>query len=71
MCHLHYLKDIALDAFESRKSELRNNGKDENWFSPLKLYIPPKLGCLSVSEITQTEIRNTLAPICHTKAGAD
>ncbi|WP_375617184.1 tyrosine-type recombinase/integrase, partial [Bartonella sp. AP58NXGY] len=28
----------------------------------------PKLGCLPVSEITQTEIRNTLAPIWHTKA---
>ncbi|MET3559430.1 hypothetical protein ABID39_000100 [Bartonella japonica] len=34
----------------------------------LRLHILPKLGCLPVSEITQTEIRNTLAPICHTKA---
>ncbi len=49
MRNLHYLKDIALDAFESRKSELRNNGKDENWFSSFKLYILPKLGCLPVS----------------------
>ncbi len=48
MCNLHYLKDIALDAFESRKSELRNDGKDGNWFSPLKLYILPKLGCRPV-----------------------
>ncbi|MGF7158314.1 integrase, partial [Bartonella heixiaziensis] len=34
------------------------------------LHILPKLGCLPVSEITQTEIRNTLAPIWHTKVGA-
>ncbi len=34
----------------------------------MRLYILPKLGCLPVSEITQTEIRNTLAPIWHTKA---
>ncbi|WP_375673914.1 tyrosine-type recombinase/integrase, partial [Bartonella sp. TS82HLJMH] len=66
---LHYLKDIALDAFESRKAELKNDGKDGDWFLPLRLHILPKLGCLPVSEITQTEIRNVLAPIWHTKAG--
>ncbi|MET3560775.1 integrase [Bartonella japonica] len=66
--NLHYLKDIALDAFESRKAELKGDGKDGNWFLPLRLHILPKLGCLPVSEITQTEIRNTIAPIWHTKA---
>ncbi|WP_375693652.1 tyrosine-type recombinase/integrase, partial [Bartonella sp. AP122HLJHH] len=68
--NLHYLKDIAVDAFESRKAELKDDGKACDWFSPLRLYILPKLGCLPVSEITQTEIRDTLAPIWHTKAGA-
>ncbi len=58
-----------MDAFESRKAELKDDGKDGNWFSPLKLHILPKLGCLPVSEITQTEIRNVLAPIWHTKTG--
>ncbi|WP_375686285.1 integrase arm-type DNA-binding domain-containing protein, partial [Bartonella sp. AP65SXKL] len=67
--NLHYLKDIAVDAFESRKAELKDDGKACDWFSPLRLYILPKLGCLPVSEITQTEIRDTLAPIWHTKAG--
>ncbi len=69
MRNLHYLKDIAVDAFESRKAELKGDGKNGHWFLPLKLHILPKLGCLPVSEITQTEIRNTLAPIWHTKAG--
>ncbi|WP_175869187.1 tyrosine-type recombinase/integrase [Bartonella gabonensis] len=68
MRDLHYLKDIALDTFESRKAELKGDGKDGNWFIPLKLHILPKLGCLPISEITQTEIRNALAPIWHTKA---
>ncbi len=67
--NLHYLKDIALDAFESRKAELKNDGEACNWFLHLHLHILPKLGCLAVSEITQTEIRDTLAPIWHTKAG--
>ncbi|WP_208439744.1 tyrosine-type recombinase/integrase [Bartonella heixiaziensis] len=68
--NLHYLKDIALDAFESRKAELKGDGKNGHWFTPLRLHILPKLGCLPVSEITQTEIRNVLAPIWHTKTGA-
>ncbi|WP_375681247.1 tyrosine-type recombinase/integrase [Bartonella sp. AP60NXGY] len=69
MRNLHYLKNIALDAFESRKAELKRDGKACDWFLPLRLHILPKLGCLPVSEITQTEIRDTLAPIWHTKAG--
>ncbi|WP_019223829.1 tyrosine-type recombinase/integrase [Bartonella rattaustraliani] len=68
MRNLHYLKDIALETFESRKAELKNDGKNGDWLAPLRLYILPKLGCLPISEITQTEIRNTLAPIWHTKA---
>ncbi len=67
--NLHYLKDIALETFESRKAELKGDGKDGSWFLPLRLHILPKLGCLPVSEITQTEIRDTLAPIWHLKAG--
>ncbi len=27
MCNFHYLKDIALDAFESRKAELKGEDK--------------------------------------------
>ncbi len=30
--NLHYLKDIALNAFESGKAELKNDGKDGSWF---------------------------------------
>ncbi|EJF82935.1 hypothetical protein MCY_01456 [Bartonella rattimassiliensis 15908] len=69
MRNLHYLKDIALDAFKNCKAELKNDGKNGSWFLPLKLHILPKLGCLPVSKIKQTEIRNVLAPIWHTKAG--
>ncbi len=47
--NLRYLKDIALDTFKSRKAELKGDGKDRNWFLPLKLHILSKLGCLSFS----------------------
>uniref|UniRef100_UPI0035D00BE1 Arm DNA-binding domain-containing protein n=1 Tax=Bartonella sp. AP285QHHD TaxID=3243483 RepID=UPI0035D00BE1 len=44
--NLHYLKDIALDTFETRKAELKGDGKNGKWFTPLRLHILPKLGCL-------------------------
>ncbi|MBF9057943.1 integrase arm-type DNA-binding domain-containing protein [Rhodobacterales bacterium HKCCSP123] len=64
----HLLHDIALDAFESRKAELKGDGKAGRWFSPLELHVLPKLGRMPVSEIDQRDIRDTLAPIWHDKA---
>lgn len=66
--NLHLLKEIAEDAFESRKAELKGDGKAGRWFSPLELHVLPKLGKLPVADIDQTDIRDTLAPIWHDKA---
>ena len=66
--NLHVLEDVAKDAFESRKAELKGDGVAGRWWSPLKLYVLPKLGKVPVSEIDQTDIRDTLAPIWHAKA---
>ena len=41
--NLHCLGDVALDAFESRKAELKGDGKAGRWFSPLELHVLPKL----------------------------
>ncbi len=62
------LADVARDAFESRKAELKGDGKAGRWFSPLELHVMPKLGKMPVSEIDQRDIRDTLAPIWHEKA---
>ncbi len=66
--NMHLLGDVALDAFESRKAELKGDGKAGRWFSPLELHILPKLGKVPISEIDQRDIRDTLAPIWHEKA---
>jgi len=66
--NMHILRDIALDAFESRKAELKGDGKAGRWFSPLELHVLPKLGKMPVSQIDQRDIRDTLAPIWHDKA---
>ncbi|MEY8118518.1 tyrosine-type recombinase/integrase [Falsihalocynthiibacter sp. BN13B15] len=66
--NLNILSDVALDAFESRKAELKGDGKAGRWFSPLEIHVLPRLGKVPVSEIDQIDIRDTLAPIWHTKA---
>ena len=66
--NLHLLKDIAADAFESRKAELKGDGLAGRWFSPLALHVLPKLGKIPVSQIDQTDIRDCLSPIWHIKA---
>lgn len=65
---LHLLKEIAEDAFESRKAELKGDGKAGRWFSPLETHILPKLGKVPVADIDQTSIRDVLGPIWHSKA---
>ncbi|MGR9412236.1 tyrosine-type recombinase/integrase [Rhizobium leguminosarum] len=65
---LHLLEDVARDAFESRKAELKGDGKAGRWFSPLETHILPKLGKKPVADIDQIDIRDTLKPIWHSKA---
>lgn len=64
----HTLRTVAEEAFESRKAELKGDGKAGRWFSPLELHVLPKLGGVPVEDIDQRDIRDTLAPIWHTKA---
>lgn len=65
---LHRLTEVAQDAFEARKAELKGDGTAGRWFSPLELHVLPKLGKVPVAEIDQIMIRDTLAPIWHSKA---
>ncbi|MEP3675476.1 integrase arm-type DNA-binding domain-containing protein [Sulfitobacter sp.] len=65
--NIHLFRDIARDAFEARKTELRGDGIAGRWFSPLELHVLPKIGNIPVSEITQIDIRDCLLPIWHTK----
>lgn len=66
--NMHLLRDIATDAFEARKAELKGDGKAGRWFSPLELHVLPRLGAVPVADIDQIDIRDTLSPIWHDKA---
>lgn len=63
-----FLDVLTADAFEARKAELKGDGKAGRWLSPLELHVLPRLGRVPVTEIDQRDIRDTLAPIWHTKA---
>ncbi|WP_085821519.1 tyrosine-type recombinase/integrase [Ruegeria meonggei] len=59
---------LTADAFEARKAELKGDGKAGRWLSPLNGHVLPKLGKVPITDIDQRDIRDTLAPIWHTKA---
>ncbi|WP_312795589.1 tyrosine-type recombinase/integrase [Tianweitania sp.] len=62
------LKDIAADAFEARKAQLKGDGMAGRWFSPIEQHVLPKLGKMPVTEINQRDVRDVMTPIWHTKA---
>ena len=66
--NLHLLVDVAADAFETQKANLKSGGKAGRWYSPLEIHVLPKLGKVPVAEIDQIDIRDVLAPIWRDKA---
>ena len=63
----HTLKNIIHDAFETRKSSLKKDGKPGQWINPLLNHVVPKLGNVPVTEIDQNAIREVFRPIWHEK----
>ena len=62
------LTEISQAAYEAKKAELKNDGINARWFSPLQLHVLPKLGKFSVEDITQQDIAEALQSIWHQKA---
>ena len=42
---------LAHETFEARKSELKGDGKNGRWFTPLELHVLPNLGSVPVEEL--------------------
>ena len=59
---------LAHEAFEARKSELKGDGKNGRWFTPLALHVLPKLGSVPVGELTPRDLRDCIGPLWHEKA---
>lgn len=65
--NLHLFKDIVLDTFETKKSELKREGKAGRWLSPFEVHILPKLGNTPITELNQNDLQDVLAPLWHEK----
>jgi hypothetical protein len=65
---LHLLSGMAGGAFERRKAKLKGDGLAGSWFSRFDLHALPKLGRMAAGELTQTDMRDTLASLWHKKA---
>jgi integrase len=59
---------LAKEAFEARKSALKGDGKNGRWFTPLALHVLPKLGSVTVEELTPRDLRDCMGPLWHEKA---
>ena len=59
---------LAHEAFEARKSELKGDGKNGRWFTPLALHVLPKLGSVPVEELAPRDLRDCIGPLWHEKA---
>ena len=63
----HLLRDVAVDAFEARKADLKGDGLAGRWFSPLERHVLPRLGGVPAADLDQRDVRDCLAPIWHEK----
>lgn len=52
----HTLDAVAIEAFEARKAELRDDGRAGRCFAPLELHVLPKLGRVPIEELDQRDI---------------
>jgi len=58
---------IASLAFEAKKAELKGDGKNGRWFSPLELHVLPKIGKMPIEQVNQHDIKTCISPIWHSK----
>lgn len=63
----HLLREVAWEAFEAKKAELKGDGKAGRWFSVVELHVLPKIGDVPVTDLTGRDVRDCLAPIWHDK----
>jgi len=61
------LAEAATMAFQALQAGLKGAGERGRWFSPVKLYLLPKMGAKRLSDIHQSDIAAALRPIWQTK----
>lgn len=64
------MKEAIHGCFEARKAELKGDGENGRWMSPLSVHVLPKIGSYPVEDVDQHVLKELLAPIWHEKPEA-
>lgn len=64
------VKEAVQGCFEARKAELKGDGENGRWMSPLSVHVLPKIGNYPVEEVDQHVLTDLLTPIWHEKPEA-
>ncbi|MFA8443128.1 tyrosine-type recombinase/integrase [Yoonia sp.] len=64
----HTFQDVLAEVIERKRGELKNDTSWQNWDSPLRTHIIPKLGKVPIAQIDARDIYDTLKPIWNAKA---
>ena len=62
------VEEAVTRCYEARQAELKNDGQAGRWLSPLSVHVIPKIGKTAIEDVDQHVLRDTLAPIWHTKS---
>jgi integrase len=61
------LEDMVRSSFGAIKNGLKGGGKNGRWLSPMEKHVFPSIGSILITELTQKDIRDCLAPIWQEK----
>jgi integrase len=64
------VREAVQGCFEARKAELKGDGENGRWMSPLKVHVLPKIGSYPVEDVDQHVLKELLDPIWHAKPEA-
>lgn len=61
------VRQAVQGCFESRKAELKGDGENGQWMSPLSVHVLPRYGSFPIEQMDQHVLRDLLKPLWNTK----
>ena len=59
----HTVREVVAECFEAKKLELRGPRNAEQWISPLRVHVLPKIGSLAMESVDQHVAKSILEPL--------
>lgn len=61
------VSEVTTACFEAKKAQLKGPRNADQWLSPLRVHVLPKLGTLSIEQVDQHVAKSVLDPLWHTQ----